>query len=106
MKVEIISIGTELLVSDILDTNAAYISRSLREVSVTLTSKVTIGDHPEMIADAFRVALRRADFVIDAELAWRTFTWPRFGAGGAVGLGGCCGSVGFWARDGARDLGD
>ena len=64
MKVEIISIGTELLVSDILDTNAAYISRSLREVSVTLTSKVTIGDHPEMIADAFRVALRRADFVI------------------------------------------
>ena len=46
MKVEIISIGTELLVSDILDTNAAYISRSLREVSVTVTSKVTIGDHP------------------------------------------------------------
>lgn len=64
MKVEIISIGTELLVSDILDTNAAYISRSLREVSVSLTSKVTIGDDPEMIADAFRVALRRADVVI------------------------------------------
>ncbi|MCA9917072.1 MAG: hypothetical protein KC445_03925 [Anaerolineales bacterium] len=64
MKVEIISIGTELLVSDILDTNAAYISRSLREVNVALTSKVTIGDDPIMIADAFRVALRRADFVI------------------------------------------
>lgn len=64
MKVEIISIGTELLVSDILDTNAAYISRSLREVNVALTSKVTVGDDPEMIADAFKVALRRADFVI------------------------------------------
>lgn len=64
MKVEIISIGTELLVSDILDTNAAYISRSLREVNVTLTSKVTTGDDPDMIADAFRVALRRADLVI------------------------------------------
>lgn len=64
MKVEIISIGTELLVSDILDTNAAYISRSLREVNVALTSKVTIGDDPDMIADAFRVALRRADVVI------------------------------------------
>ena len=64
MKVEIISIGTELLVSDILDTNAAYISRSLREVTISLTSKVTIGDDPEMIADAFRVALRRADMVI------------------------------------------
>ncbi|MBK7896362.1 MAG: hypothetical protein IPJ90_16110 [Anaerolineaceae bacterium] len=64
MKVEIISIGTELLVSDILDTNAAYISRSLREVNVTLTSKVTVGDDPTMIADTFRVALRRADLVI------------------------------------------
>ena len=64
MKVEIISIGTELLVSDILDTNAAYISRSLREVNVSLTGKVTIGDDPEMIADAFDVALRRADLVI------------------------------------------
>ena len=64
MKVEIISIGTELLVSDILDTNAAYISRSLREVNVSLTSKITIGDDPEMIADAFQVALRRADVVI------------------------------------------
>lgn len=64
MKVEIISIGTELLVSDILDTNAAYISRSLREVNVKLTGKITIGDDPEMIADAFRVALRRADVVL------------------------------------------
>jgi nicotinamide-nucleotide amidase len=64
MKVEIISIGTELLVSDILDTNAAYISRSLREVTVNLTSKVTRGDDPAMIADAFQVALRRANMVI------------------------------------------
>lgn len=64
MKVEIISIGTELLVSDILDTNAAYISRSLREVNVNLTGKVTVGDDPEMIADAFQVALRRANMVI------------------------------------------
>jgi nicotinamide-nucleotide amidase len=64
MKVEIISIGTELLVSDILDTNAAYISRSLREVNVSLTCKITIGDDADMIADAFKVALRRADVVI------------------------------------------
>jgi nicotinamide-nucleotide amidase len=64
MKVEIVSIGTELLVSDILDTNAAYASRSLREVHVELTCKVTVGDDPEMIADALRGALRRADVVI------------------------------------------
>ncbi len=64
MKVEIVSIGTELLVSDILDTNAAYVSRSLRELNVELSSKVTVGDDPQMIADVFRVALGRADVVI------------------------------------------
>ncbi len=64
MKVEIVSIGTELLVSDILDTNSAYVSRSLREVKINLTSKVTVGDDQEMIADAIQVALRRADVVI------------------------------------------
>jgi len=64
MKVEIVSIGTELLVSDILDTNAAYVSRSLREVKVNLTCKVTVGDDPDMIAHVFRVALQRADVVI------------------------------------------
>lgn len=64
MKVEVVSIGTELLTSDILDTNAAYISRSLREVDVNITCKVTVGDDPDMIADALQVALRRADVVL------------------------------------------
>lgn len=64
MKVEIVSIGTELLVSDILDTNAAYVSRSLRDLDVQLTCKVTVGDDPAMIAEAFRNALQRADVVI------------------------------------------
>ncbi|MCP5098556.1 MAG: hypothetical protein GY943_23650 [Chloroflexi bacterium] len=64
MKVEIVSIGTELLVSDILDTNAAFISRSLREVQVQLTCKVTVGDELDMIVDSLRVGLSRADVVL------------------------------------------
>ncbi|MFQ5398642.1 MAG: molybdopterin-binding protein [Anaerolineae bacterium] len=64
MKVEIISIGTRLLMSDILDTGTAYLSRSMREVNLELTCKVTVGDEPDMVADAIRVALRRADFVL------------------------------------------
>lgn len=64
MKVEIVSIGTELLVSDILDTNAAYVSRSLRDLSVELTCKVTVGDDPAEIAEVFHNALLRADVVI------------------------------------------
>lgn len=64
MKIEIVSIGTELLNSDILDTNAAYISRCLREIEVSLTAKVTVGDQLEMIAHVIEVALERADAVI------------------------------------------
>ena len=64
MKVEVISIGTELLVSDILDTNAAFISRSMREAQVQLTCKVTVGDNLEMIANVIRVGLQRADVVL------------------------------------------
>ena len=64
MRVEIISIGTELLVSDILDTNAAHLSRCLREANATLTCKVIVGDELEMISDALRTGLRRADVVI------------------------------------------
>ena len=64
MKIEIVSIGTELLVSDIIDTNSAYISRCLREVDISLTSKVTVGDDLDMIVDVLKVALRRADAVL------------------------------------------
>jgi nicotinamide-nucleotide amidase len=63
MKVEIISIGTALLVSDILDTNAAYISRALRELNADLLYKVTVGDNLDHITEALRIALGRADVV-------------------------------------------
>jgi nicotinamide-nucleotide amidase len=64
MKVEVISIGAELLMSDVLDTNAAYISRSLQTIGAELIYKVTVGDNLERITDALRVALARADVVM------------------------------------------
>ncbi|MCB9421208.1 MAG: hypothetical protein H6667_15510 [Ardenticatenaceae bacterium] len=64
MKVEIVSISTKLLMGDILDTNTAYVSRSLRKINAQLTCKVIVGDDLEMIADAMRVALRRSDVVL------------------------------------------
>lgn len=64
MKVEIISVGTKLLMSDTLDINTPYISRSLREASVQVTCKVTVGDESEMIADVLRDAFKRADVVL------------------------------------------
>ncbi len=64
MKVEIVSISAELLMGDILDTNTAYVSRSLREMNAQLTCKVVVGNDLEMIVDAFQAALRRADVVL------------------------------------------
>lgn len=64
MRVEIVSIGTRLLMGDILDINTAYVSRSLQRIKAQLTCKVFVGDDLDMIHDAFRVALQRSDVVI------------------------------------------
>lgn len=64
MKVEIISIGTELLYNDVVDVNAARATTCLRELQIDLTCKVTVGDYLPMIVQAIGDALRRADVVL------------------------------------------
>ena len=61
---EIITIGTEILLGEIVDTNTRYLARRLRGLGVDLYRAVTIGDNVERIADAIREAMRRADIVI------------------------------------------
>jgi len=58
---EIITIGTEILLGEIVDTNARYIARTLRGMGVDLYRTITIGDNVERIAEAIRqaVPLRR-----------------------------------------------
>ena len=61
---EIITIGTEILLGEIVDTNTRYIARTLRSLGVDLYRTITIGDNVERIASAIRHSLERADFVI------------------------------------------
>jgi nicotinamide-nucleotide amidase len=61
---EIITIGTEILLGEIVDTNTRYIARSLRSMGVDLYRTVTIGDNVERIAEAIRNAMHRAEIVI------------------------------------------
>ncbi|MDD5468708.1 MAG: CinA family nicotinamide mononucleotide deamidase-related protein [Anaerolineales bacterium] len=61
---EIITIGTELLLGEILDTNAQYLARALREIGIDLYRKSTVGDNPKRIAEAIQQALSRADIVL------------------------------------------
>ena len=49
VKAEIISIGSELLLGQIVDTNASWIAQRLTDLGVDLYYKTTVGDNPERI---------------------------------------------------------
>jgi nicotinamide-nucleotide amidase len=61
---EILCVGTELLLGDIVNTNAAYLARQLAELGIGVYHQSVVGDHPERLKDAIDLALSRADLVI------------------------------------------
>lgn len=64
MTAEILSIGTELLMGQIANTDAQYISRRLAELGVNLYRHTTVGDNPARVKEALGEAIGRADIVI------------------------------------------
>ena len=64
MIAEILSVGTELLMGQIANTDAQYISRRLSELGVNIYRHTTVGDNPARVKEAVRQALSRADIVI------------------------------------------
>jgi nicotinamide-nucleotide amidase len=64
MNAEIVTIGTELLLGEIVDTNAAHIARQLRTVGLNLYYKTTVGDNLTRCADVVRRAVERSQVVI------------------------------------------
>ena len=61
---EIITIGTEILLGEIVDTNTRFISRKLREQGINLFRQTTVGDNIERIAQAIRNSLPNTDIII------------------------------------------
>lgn len=61
---EIVTIGTELLLGEIQDTNSKYIARVLRDIGVDLYRLSTVGDNVQRITATLQEALMRADIVI------------------------------------------
>ncbi len=61
---EIITIGTEILLGEILDRNARYLARQLRDAGIDLYRKTTVGDNAGRIAQAIQQALERCEIVI------------------------------------------
>ena len=64
MRAELVMIGTELLLGQIVDTNAAFMAKALAEHGINVYYKTTVGDNPERIASALAIALSRADVVL------------------------------------------
>jgi competence/damage-inducible protein CinA-like protein len=61
---EIITIGTEILLGEILDTNAQFLARALRDAGIDLYRKTTVGDNPRRIAQAIQQSMARCDIII------------------------------------------
>lgn len=64
MRAEIICVGTELLLGDILNTNVQFLSQELANLGISMHYQTVVGDNPERVKDALAIAFDRADLVI------------------------------------------
>lgn len=64
ISAEIISVGSEVLLGHIINTNASYLSRKLSEMGIDVFHQSVVGDNPVRLANAFKGALIRSDIVI------------------------------------------
>ena len=64
MNAEILAVGTELLMGQIANTNAQYISRRLPDVGVNVYYHSVVGDNPKRLKECLEIALKRSDIVI------------------------------------------
>lgn len=64
MTVELISVGTEILLGNIVNTNAAYLAEKIAILGLSCYHQSAVGDNEERLEDAIRLALSRSDIVI------------------------------------------
>ncbi len=64
MKAEIITIGDELLIGQVIDTNSAWLGQSLSAIGITLYQRSACGDTKEQILDCLHDATKRSDIII------------------------------------------
>ena len=63
MKAIIYSVGTEILLGSILDSNSQFIANRLSDLGINLYKMVTVGDNPERLYDALNEAKEKYDYV-------------------------------------------
>lgn len=61
---EIITIGTEILLGEIVDTNSRFIARKLRDAGIDLYRQTSVGDNPQRIASAIKFGIQDSEIII------------------------------------------
>lgn len=64
MKAELIAVGTEILLGEIVNTDAQLISQGLSELGINVFYQTVVGDNPERLRDVIETAKTRADIII------------------------------------------
>lgn len=64
MKAEIIAVGTELLMGQIVNTNAQFLSIGLAELGIGVYYQTVVGDNPVRMKEALEIAKNRADLIV------------------------------------------
>ncbi len=64
LNAEIISVGTEILMGEIIDTNAAYIAARLNEKGIQVLRKTTVGDNFDRLTQALQTAVSRSNIIV------------------------------------------
>lgn len=64
MRAEIIAVGTELLLGQIVNTNAQYLSRGLAELGIDVYYQTVVGDNKDRLIDVIKLARGRADLLV------------------------------------------
>ena len=64
MTAEIICVGTEILLGNIVNTNAAYLSERLAALGISVFFETTVGDNPERLEQVVHQGLERSDILI------------------------------------------
>jgi len=64
MNVEIICVGTELLLGNIVNTNAAYMAEKISETGLSCYYQSVVGDNEERLLDSIKTARKRSDVII------------------------------------------
>lgn len=64
MTAEIICVGTEILLGNIVNTNAAYLSERLAALGISVFFETTVGDNPERVEEVIKTGMKQSDILI------------------------------------------